>query len=371
MQYSIMKFLLITLFISICIGTKAQYLSTSGGTVSGQLTLTGPGNALQITGQTGSNAYMSFDQTVNNTGGKKWRVGHTGYVTGFSTFDILNGSDNILALSIASNGNAGFGSINPNGSIEIFRSNGEASMHLNAGNGSPALRFQKAGSNTFGIIGNYPNGNDLNFYNYTTNNSQMYFKSDGKIGVGTTSPSYTIDINGTVNTTVSSGSNLFLTKSSGASIAFFDGVNYNALIEAGLAGHRLEFWTNDGNSLVERMRINQSGNVGIGTTNPSEKLSVNGNIRTQKLIVTQTGWSDYVFDKDYKLRSLRSLETFIKENKHLPEIPAANEVETKGINVGDNQALLLKKIEELTLYVIEQNKKIEQLERKIEKQQRK
>jgi hypothetical protein len=65
------------------------------------------------------------------------------------------------------------------------------------------------------------------------------------------------------------------------------------------------------------------------------------------------GWSDYVFNDDYKLRSLSSLESFIKQNKHLPEVPSAKEVEEKGISVGDNQALLLKKIEELTLYVIE------------------
>jgi hypothetical protein len=99
-----------------------------------------------------------------------------------------------------------------------------------------------------------------------------------------------------------------------------------------------------------------NGNVGIGTTSPSERLSVNGKISAKKIIVTQLGWSDYVFDKKYKLRSLFSLENFIKENKHLPEVPTAKEVEEKGISVGDNQALLLKKIEELTLYVIKLDK---------------
>ncbi len=83
--------------------------------------------------------------------------------------------------------------------------------------------------------------------------------------------------------------------------------------------------------------------------------------------MTQTGWSDYVFDKTYKLRSLKSLESYINENKHLPEIPTAAEVKDKGISVGDNQALLLKKIEELTLYVIELNKKNIALTSQIEK----
>ncbi len=87
----------------------------------------------------------------------------------------------------------------------------------------------------------------------------------------------------------------------------------------------------------------------------------------KKIIVTQFGWSDYVFAKDYKLRSLTSLETFINQHKHLPEIPSAKEVAEKGVSVGDNQALLLKKIEELTLYVIQLNQKIEDQKKAFDK----
>lgn len=105
--------------------------------------------------------------------------------------------------------------------------------------------------------------------------------------------------------------------------------------------------------------------MGIGTSTPSEKLSVNGNVRVQKVIVTKTGWSDYVFDEQYKLRPLSSLELFIKNNKHLPEIPSAREVGGKGIDIGDNQALLLKKIEELTLYVIELKQENQKQQREI------
>jgi hypothetical protein len=107
--------------------------------------------------------------------------------------------------------------------------------------------------------------------------------------------------------------------------------------------------------------IASSGYVGIGVGNPTEKLSVDGNIRSRKVIVTQAGWSDYVFNDDYKLMSLKEVEQFIKTNKHLPDIPSAKEVEEKGISVGDNQALLLKKIEELTLYLIAQQDEIRQL----------
>jgi hypothetical protein len=108
-----------------------------------------------------------------------------------------------------------------------------------------------------------------------------------------------------------------------------------------------------------------TGNIGIGTTDPKEKLSVNGNIRTKKLIVTQTGWPDYVFSTNYKLRSLHSLEAFINKNKHLPDVPSDKEVEKAGVDVGATQAALLKKIEELTLYVINQDKKQENLQRRV------
>ena len=90
-------------------------------------------------------------------------------------------------------------------------------------------------------------------------------------------------------------------------------------------------------------------------------LAVNGRISAQKMLITQTGrWPDYVFSKQYKLPSLSEVESFINQNSHLPGIPSAAEVEKKGIDVGNNQAVLLKKIEELTLYVIEQNKKLQQ-----------
>jgi hypothetical protein len=121
-----------------------------------------------------------------------------------------------------------------------------------------------------------------------------------------------------------------------------------------------------GNDALTRMVIDGSGKIGIGTITPSEKLSVAGNIRTQKVIVTQLGWSDYVFDSSYQLKPLTEVEQFIKQNKHLPDIPSAIEVEEKGVSVGDNQALLLKKIEELTLYMIEMKKENKKQQEEIE-----
>ena len=92
----------------------------------------------------------------------------------------------------------------------------------------------------------------------------------------------------------------------------------------------------------------------------NSNLAVNGTVSAQKMLISQTGrWPDYVFSKQYKLPSLSEVEAFINQNSHLPGIPSATEVEKKGIDVANNQAALLKKIEELTLYIIEQEKTIQ------------
>lgn len=109
------------------------------------------------------------------------------------------------------------------------------------------------------------------------------------------------------------------------------------------------------------------GNIGIGTIAPKEKLSVNGKIRAQEVKVETSNWPDYVFEEDYKLPSLADLETYLKKNKHLPEIPTAKEVESKGVQVGDMINKLLKKNEELTLHAIENDKKRLVLEEKVSK----
>ena len=118
-------------------------------------------------------------------------------------------------------------------------------------------------------------------------------------------------------------------------------------------------------SYTTRFVVNsQTGNVGVGTlsiNDPTYKLFVEKGIRTRKVVVDQAAWPDYVFMRDYRRLSLDKLARYIDENHHLPDMPSADSVSRNGVNLGDNQAQLLKKIEELTLYVIELHKEIEAL----------
>jgi len=112
------------------------------------------------------------------------------------------------------------------------------------------------------------------------------------------------------------------------------------------------------------VQYSSNGNVGIGTGNPDSKLSVNGNIRAKEIKVEIANWPDYVFAKDYQLPTLEQTRHHIKEKGHLPGIPSAAEVKVNGIDLGEMNKNLLKKIEELTLYLIEIEK--ESIAQKIE-----
>ncbi|MFD2581615.1 hypothetical protein ACFSR6_03875 [Pedobacter vanadiisoli] len=107
------------------------------------------------------------------------------------------------------------------------------------------------------------------------------------------------------------------------------------------------------------------GNVGIGTITPREKLSVNGNIRAREIKVEATNWPDYVFEEGYKVGTLQELESYIKTNKHLPDMPLAKEIDTQGLQLGEMVKMQQKKIEELTLHLIEKEKQLRNQENKV------
>jgi hypothetical protein len=178
-----------------------------------------------------------------------------------------------------------------------------------------------------------------NFALYSESAAQSYFA--GNVGIGTTSPSAKLDVRGEV----------WVGGSAAPTLRLRDGASEYATMRIFSGDLAFEVANN------ERMRIAAGGNVGIGTTSPTYPLTVNGTVRAKEVIV-DTGWSDYVFDPDYRLAPLAEVERQIKTEKHLPGIPTAAEVMATGISVGDMQARLLRKIEELTLHQIAQEKEI-------------
>jgi hypothetical protein len=234
----------------------------------------------------------------------------------------------------------------------------------------------------------FNDGNDLAFgsgfkggFSFYTNNSQtgtfsnirMRIEDGGNVGIGTTTPTEKLEVNGNIkakqsvvleNQNVSAGfrldqvnSALFIGDVSDQDISTyligygFD-ENANSVIKAsdGYISFDIE------QSTIMRM---EGGKVGIGTTTPDEKLSVNGKIHAKEVRVDLIGWPDYVFNNDYLLPTIQEVEDHINTNGHLINIPSAKDVEEKGILLGEMNAKLLEKIEELTLYTIQQQKELE------------
>lgn len=110
------------------------------------------------------------------------------------------------------------------------------------------------------------------------------------------------------------------------------------------------------------LALTSNGRVGIGLADPTEMLHVNGTVRANTYSAVTPPWSDFVFEDDYELMKLEKVESFIKENKHLPEIPSEKELQKSGLDLPSMDSKLLQKIEELTLYMIDMNKRVNELE---------
>ncbi|MEO5592289.1 MAG: hypothetical protein ABIR15_20620 [Chitinophagaceae bacterium] len=303
-------------------------------------------------------------QTGINTNG--WT--HTGQVNGIDSIIVSEGIGGVsAAIGTTTNHafrlNAGPGggkmSIYPSGDVVVGDNNVGAVGRLTVKTTNNADGISHIGENgnilktrmggTSAGIGTFSNTNMRIFSN---SNSVIFIASaTGNVGIGAVgdNPIYKLDVGSRIrirseNPALSAG--LWLNDSKNTSPIAFMGMADD--FSTGLFGS-ISGW-----GLI--MNVN-TGNVGIGTLNPTEKLAVNGTIRTKEVIV-DSDWADYVFDKKYKLHPLDEVEKFIQINKHLPNIPSAKEIEDKGLHMGDVQKKMMEKIEELTLYVIELKKEV-------------
>lgn len=173
----------------------------------------------------------------------------------------------------------------------------------------------------------------------------------GNIGIGTPEPEELLELRSSSPVQSFHQPNVASYK-----IGVAQGVFKIASMDNGFGGHTGAFQNNRSQVLA----FTSTGAVGIGTTSPDAKLTVKGKIHAEEVkIDLNVPAPDYVFEKGYDLKSLKEIEHYITKNKHLPEVPSAKEFKEKGLDVGEMQMKLLQKIEELTLLLIEQNKKME------------
>lgn len=197
--------------------------------------------------------------------------------------------------------------------------------------------------------------------------SRVILETEGKVGINTPTPSASLDVQSKYDPNNFAGLKMFYAGT-------WDNVNYASSFRF------LDIASTEGGKILQANgygvgvgidpppyasadKLYVNGNVGIGTTaTHGYKLAVAGSVIAESIKVkVQSAWPDYVFSPHAELPSLKFIETFISDKGHLPEVPSARQVSSEGIDVGEMNAKLLKKIEELTLYLIKQNKDIEHL----------
>ena len=291
-----------------------------------------------------------------------------------TTAKFVDGTDPSNAVFV--NGNVGIGTTTPMSRLSLGSDSG------NYGTASAkklAIYSDATGNNFYGLGVSSGNGFDssLEFhagaYISQDDSPGMVLTVSKNVGIGTGTPSEKLEVIGTIRASSSATSTtsgyVELTSNSSNNSGWVDFYNWDgaALDRAGYIGYAnddyIKYTTYD-----LRNHYFSGGNVGIGTSSTgSHKLAVEGSIGAREIKVEDVpNWSDFVFEDDYELPTLVEVEMHIKVNGHLKDIPSAEEVKEDGIYLGQMDAKLLQKIEELTLYLIDQNKRLDAQQKEIE-----
>lgn len=356
------------------------YISPSNGeNRTGKVAIgnvTSPSAKLHIAGDGVENADILLASTGTNKSVIQFRS---------SDNNITVGSDNVMKFNAPNMYFYPTGQVVVNGA---FRTTGSITLSSLAGTSSNVLVVGSNGrlssveySTFYDNLGNHTAEQNINLngkkiVNGTSGTGGIFVSTGGnvRIGTGTTAPTNALEVNGTTVSTklkisgLASSTQKVLTVGTGGQVSSTDVSTFADNMGDHIATQNINL---NGNKIVgssastNGLFVGANGNVriGAGSGNPGNALEVNGIVRSKEVLVEITGWSDFVFEEDYKLMSLAEVEQFVKQHGHLPDVPSANEVEENGIGLGEMNALLLQKIEEMTLHLIEMEKRIKELER--------